>query len=73
MAIRNTSRDPSPSGRAALVEAYRRAVEIDAALTEAASVDAELHRWCEGRLGELLALLEPYAEEAARPDRPASE
>jgi len=72
MAIRNISTDLSPSGRAVLVEAYRRAVEIDAALTEAVSVDAELHRWCEGRLSDLLALLEPYAEDASEPKTTAN-
>lgn len=73
MAIRNASTDLSPAGRAALVEAYRRTVEIDAALTEAATVDPELHRWCEERLGELLDLLEPYAEAATEPKGSANE
>ena len=72
MAIRDTSSDLSPAGRAALVEAYRRTVEIDAALTEATTVDPELHRWCEQRLGELLDLLEPFAEDAPEPERPAN-
>ena len=68
MAISDTSTDHSSAGRAVLVEAYRRAVEIDAALTEAGSVDQELHRWCEARLGELLVLLEPFAAGAAEPE-----
>ena len=60
--------------RRLLAEAYRRGVEIDAALTEATTVDPELHRWCEERLGELLDLLEPDAERApAWPEGPANE
>ena len=59
-----TSTDLSPAGCAVLAEAYRRAVEIDAALVEATTVEPELHRWCEARLAELLALLEPYADGA---------
>lgn len=62
---RRASTDESTTGRAVLVEAYRRVVEIDAALGEATTVDPGLHRWCETRLGELLKLLEPYAERSS--------
>ncbi len=73
MAIRNTSAEHSSAGRAVLIEAYRRTVEIDAALTEATTVDPYLHRWCEERLGELLDLLEPFVDDAPEPTRPANE
>jgi len=68
-----TATELAPYSRAALVEAYRRVVEIDAALTEATTVDTELRRWCEERLGELLNLLEPDADAATKPEQPASE
>jgi hypothetical protein len=73
MAIRHIATGHRTAERDVVADAYRRVVELDAALAEAVTVDAELHRWCEARLAELLALLEPHVQDGKSDGPPGHE